>query len=170
MKSSAFRIFFGKNNNHLKKCASIVFLSFLSISCHKEKEDFQIDGVTGFTWKVYAVQEVNDNYINPIPTDWELNLKNDRTFSFKLGSSVCGGAYSWTTIDTASAFVKFTIGEWKNPAQSSNVADKLKNVIQSVDKCYSYKYPFLGQYPGPPPFAAMALQFQGSEGFFYVYR
>ena len=168
MKRSTYKIFSVKSSNFLKNSISIVFISFLSLSCHKENS--QIEGITGFTWKVYTVQEVNDNSINPIPTDWELTLKNDQTFSLKLGSSVCGGTYTWNKTDTASALVKFTINKWNNPQQFSGAADKLKNIILAVEKCYSYKYPFLGQYPGPPLFATMSLQFQGSEGFFYVYR
>ena len=168
MKSSTQSMLSVKSN--LNKLIFLVFISFLLFSCHKDKVNPEIEGVTGFKWQVYSVQAVNDYYINPIPTDWQFNLNNDQSFSFKLGSSVCSGTYSWTAIDTVSANVIFTIKEWNNPLQSAGTASKLKNVVQAVNKCYIYKYPFLGQYPGPPFSATMILQFKGSAGFFYVYR
>src|ERR1041385_1445510 len=90
------------------------WVSFLSVNCRKEKTHTDIDGVTGFTWRVYTVQEASDTYINPIPTDWQFQLNNDQSFSFSLSGSACKGTYSWTTLDTASATVMFTIKEWSN--------------------------------------------------------
>jgi hypothetical protein len=161
---------FVRSRNFLNTSILIIFSGFLSNSCHKEKINYQIKDVTGFTWKVHAVQQVNDMIINPVPTNWDLNLNSDQSFSFRFGNTVCNGTYSWAVIDTTVAAVKFTIKVWNDPTQSPGMSDKLKTILPSADKCYLYRPPFSGQYPGPPPGATMVLQFQGSQGFFSVYR
>lgn len=154
---------------YLLLCSTIVFISFLP-GCHKDKEKFPIDGVTGLNWKVYFVQEANDNYINPVPTDWQLSLNDDRSFSFRLGSSTCQGTYAWSAIDNSNGDVNFTINQWNIPTQSADVANKLKNIIKVANIGHLDNTPALGVYIGLPFLATSVLQFQGTGGIFCLYR
>ena len=155
-------------NNLPSIFASLVLIGILLPGCKKEK--FAIEGVTGYQWKVYMVQETSDGFINPIPTDWQLNLNDDQTFSFKISGTTCGGTYTWKAIDAERATVKFNISNWNMPAQSPAMADKLKKIVQTADNSFMDPAPFLGVYPSPPGSATVVLQFQGNNGYFYVYR
>lgn len=166
-------IHFASLNKIIRKLSVLkpfLFITLLSISCGKEKINADIKDVTGFVWKVYTVQEASDTYINPVPTDWQFQLNNNQSFSFSLGSSVCSGTYSWSTVDTVNASVILTIKEWNNPLQSSPTADKLKNIVKTINACYLFKSPHIPQNPAPPFSASTVLQFQGAAGVFYVYR
>ena len=154
----------------LNKLVLLILIVTLFSNCRKESSDREIEGVTGFTWNVYTVQEINDSFINPIPTSWHFQLNKNHSFSFQLGGAECSGTYSWVATDPASANVSFIIQEWNNPSQSSATADKLKKVLQGISRGYSFKPPFTGQNPAPPLSPSMVLQFQGSAGYFYVYR
>jgi len=154
---------------YLLLCSTIVSISFL-FGCHKDKESFPVDGVTGLYWKVYLVQETNDNFLNPVPTDWQLRLNDDRTFSFWLGSSTCQGTYSWSVIDNSNGDVNFAINQWNNPSQSTGVANKLKNIVQAASNGHLDRLPQLGVYIGLPLTASSVLQFQGTGGVFFLYR
>jgi hypothetical protein len=109
-----------------------VLMVLLSASCRKDKSDAEIENVTGFTWTIYAVQETNDGFMNPVPTSWHFQLNKNRSFSFDLSGAKCSGSYTWSPIDPASATISFAIKEWNNPSQSSTIADKLKKFYKAA--------------------------------------
>lgn len=161
------------SNTGLLRCNALllfVFITMLSVSCHKEKGSADIENVTGFIWTVYTIQGAGDSFINPIPTDWQFQLNSDRSFSFRLGSSYCSGTYTWTALDSANASVMFTVKEWNSPPQFSVTAEKLKNIVTTINRCSFVKSPSIPQFPSPPLPASMELQFKGNGGYFNVYR
>ena len=149
---------------------AISLLMLLLQACKKDKDNEPIEGVTGFAWKVYSVQQTGDQFINPIPDTWSFSLTTERKFSFTLDGSVSAGSFSWNQVDSASANVEFNIDQWNNPFQSPTTSSKLKTVVQSVDKVFIYKPPFSALTPAPPPGATVVMVFQGSAGNFNVYR
>lgn len=150
----------------------VVVASILFIGCRKEKPGTDIEGVTGYSWKVGAIQEVTDYILRPRSGDWQLKLIRDGSFSLNLDGAVCRGTYTWTATEDIYpsvdyAQVSFSVRQWSNPP--AGTADDLKRILQAVTTCTVYhpsSAPSFGSIYSP----YMALEFRGSAGYFNVYR
>ena len=156
---------------HTFKRKNLILLAFAILfwACNKENTGDEIKDVTGYTWNVYAIQEINDAYINPLPVGWQMEMRGDRTFYLGHNGTTSSGTYSWAARDSVTAAVTLSLDEWNAPTQYTAIANKWKNVIQQVNKVSIIRHPV--QAPlGPPLSATFVMQFEGSGGFFYVYR
>jgi hypothetical protein len=148
----------------------LVLASLLVIGCRKNDVGNKIEGVTNHVWKFYSIQETNDNFINPIPANWEFTLNSNKTFSAKIDGQAWTGQYTWDFIDDIHATVSFTMNESSNTTQNSDLADKLMNILESVNICTLNLEPDLVQEPAPPPIPAPTMRFEGTEGYFNLFR
>jgi hypothetical protein len=161
MKTSSFmRLFSSK----LYRFLFFVLAGLLFTGCRKEK--FDIEGVTGYTWNVYTLQEANVGYMRPVPASWRLRLNSDQSFSLDLDGSSCKGTYSWTPVDASNARVTFTVKQWSG----TNQPEVVKTILQGVNSCYLYRPPSLPSVLASFTTASMAMEFSGSAGYLGVYR
>ena len=159
-----------KAGNLVYALSSILLVAVFVTACSKGPVTSPIKDVTGYTWNIGALRDASDPYISPLPATWQLNLGDDRKFSIYLDGATCKGTYSWTDIDSVSAYVSFSVRQWNDPIEYSGSAKKLKNVLSGVNRCYILKGinvpPLLLGYTNP----TIALDFEGTNGFLYWYR
>jgi hypothetical protein len=166
-------MFLSPRRNWLPNVLLLILATLLFISCHKENEGTDIEGVTGYTWKVHTIMEVTDYFIRPRSGDWRLKLNSDGTFALNLDGAMCRGYYTWILVDTGNplnnkAQVTFSIKQWNNP--TSGTADDLKKIMQAVNTCHIKYTPNLPVSLTSFTSASMLLEFSGSAGYFSVYR
>lgn len=164
---------FSASPNRFHSFLILVVAGLLFIGCRKEKPGTEIEGVTGYSWKVGAIQEVTDYIIRPRSGDWQLKLNRDGSFSLNLDGAVCRGTYTWTATEDIYpsvdyAQVSFTVMQWSNPP--AGTADDLKRILLAVTTCAIYRTPNMPSSFGNLYSPYMALEFRGSAGYFNVYR
>jgi hypothetical protein len=152
-------------------CSLITVLLLVFVwACNKGREKLPIKEVTGYAWKVGILKDGADPYISPLPAGWQMKLADDRKVSVYLNGTTCTGTYTWTEIDSVSAYVNFSFSKWNDPAEFPGSAQKLKNVLVGINKCYILKGvdvpPTMSGFTNP----TIVIDFEGRNGFVYVYR
>jgi len=156
----------------LKKVIFLWLLAVLFLQCGKDSQKTanEIKNVTGISWQLMGLQKTNDPSINPIPTNWYLQLNNDRSFAFTLHNTTSTGTYSWVQSDSMNAKVSFTIQTWNSSVADTQYTNRLNVILLSVDSCRYLRPP----YPPPLPFfmspPEMGLKFYGDAGYFDVFK
>jgi hypothetical protein len=161
----------GDQNLIMKKIIFLCLLSAVFIQCNKDNSPKSpITDVTGIAWQLFSLQKTNDPFINPIPTNWYLQLNDDRNFNFTLHDVSGSGTYSWVQADSINANVTFTIQNWSFPVADTQYTNRLKDILLSINSCHYLKPPYLLQVPFYINSAKMELQFLGNAGYFYVFK
>lgn len=159
-----------KSQMILSSLLILLLLAIFGTACDKGGERAPIKDVTGYVWKLGALQEAADPYISPLFGNWQLVLGEDRKFTVYVDGSSCYGTYTWTEIDSLSANIDFTIKQWKVPTQYAGSAQKVKDVLSGINRCYILKGinvpPLLRGFTNP----TIALDLEGNNGYFYWYR
>lgn len=155
----------------MKKIIFVFILSIVFIQCNKQhSSESSITDVTGIAWQLFSLQKTNDPFINPIPTNWYLQLNDDRKFSFTLHDVTGNGTYSWVQADSLNAKITFTIQTWNFPVADTQYTNRLKDILLSVDSCHYLKPPNLVPLPFFLNLPTMELKFDGDAGQFSVFK